>query len=88
MLASYRRLQRAAREKASQRGRALIIDIWSSGGVKTNLADGMGAPTSSLASLKHHAEEDLSVPNWWKKFHGCKMKSCVDNQNGEIILEA
>jgi hypothetical protein len=32
-----------------QRGRALIIDIWSSGGAGTNLADGMGAPTSSLA---------------------------------------
>jgi len=43
---------------------------------------------SSLASLKHHAEEDLSVPNGWKKFHGCKMKSCVENQIGEIVLEA
>ena len=72
----------------SQRGRALIIDILSSGGARTNLADGIGAPTSPLASLKHHAEEDLSVPNGWKKIHGCKMKSCVENQIGEIILEA
>ena len=72
----------------SQRGRALIVDILSSGGARTNLSDGMGAPMSSLASLKHHAEEDLSVPNGWKKFHGCKMKSCVENQIGEIILEA
>ena len=71
-----------------QRGRALIVDIWSSGGARTNLADGMGAPMSSLASLKHHAEEDLSVPNGWGKFPGCKMKSCVENQIGEIILEA
>ena len=27
---------------------------------------------SLLASLKHHAEEDLSVPNGRKKFHGRK----------------
>ena len=38
--------------RVNQRGRALIIDIWSSGGTRTNLADGMGAPTSSLASLE------------------------------------
>jgi hypothetical protein len=38
--------------RQSQRGRALIIDILSSGGARTNLADGMGAPTSSLASLE------------------------------------
>ena len=36
----------------SQRGRALIIDIWLSGGAGTNLADGMGAPRPSLAPLK------------------------------------
>ncbi len=28
----------------SQRGRALIIDILSSGGARSNLADGIGAP--------------------------------------------
>ena len=39
-----------------QRGRTLILDIWSSGGARTNLADGMGVPMCSLASLKHHAE--------------------------------
>ena len=33
-------------------GAALIIDIWSSGGARTNIADGMRAPTSSLASLE------------------------------------
>jgi len=35
-----------------QRGRALIIDIWLSGGAGTNLADGMGTPRLSLAPLK------------------------------------
>jgi hypothetical protein len=35
-----------------QRGRALIVDFLSSGGARTNLANGMGAPTSSLASLE------------------------------------
>jgi BlaI family penicillinase repressor len=34
------------------RGRVLILDILSSGGARTNLADGMGAPTSALASLQ------------------------------------
>jgi hypothetical protein len=48
----------------------------------------MGAPMSLLVSLEHHAEEDLNIPNGWKKFHGCKMKSCVENQIGEIILKA
>jgi hypothetical protein len=47
-----------------------------------------GEPMSSLASLKHHAEENLNIPNGWGKFHSCKMKSCVENQIGEIILEA
>jgi hypothetical protein len=42
--------------RCGQRGRALIIDIWSSGRKGTNLADGMGAPTSSLA------EKDSRVP--------------------------
>jgi hypothetical protein len=31
---------------------ALIVDICSSGGARSNLEDGMGAPTSSLASLE------------------------------------
>ena len=46
---------RACPEEArfcSQRNRALIIDIWLSGGAGTNLADGMGAPRPSLAPLK------------------------------------
>ncbi len=45
-----------------QRGLALIIDIWLSGGAKTNLVDGIGAPTSSLASVECQAEEHLSGP--------------------------
>ena len=45
----------------TQRGRALIIDIWSSGGARTNLADGMGAPTSSLASLEWRGPRRTSV---------------------------
>jgi hypothetical protein len=35
-------------DTTNQRGRALIVDTWSSGGARTNLADGMGAPMSSL----------------------------------------
>ena len=37
---------------AASKGAALIIDIWPYGGSRTNPADGMGAPTSSLASLE------------------------------------
>ena len=36
----------------SQRGRALIIDIWLFGGEGSDFAVGMGAPRPSLAPLK------------------------------------
>ena len=52
----------AVLESKRQRGRALIIDIWLFGGAGTNLADGMGAPSPSLAPLK---SKGSGINSWY-----------------------